>query len=152
MALPLRIRHVTMTVTSLDRSMGYYAALLPLLGFSEESYGIWSDVTGFHFQLVEAAAGTPAHASDAAGMSHVSFTAPDPDRLEEIRGTMAAAGFAVGEVQPLNGGLSLFLVDSDGIGMEITHCGAEPGAGREPGPERSGADEKRGLTDVPGLY
>jgi catechol-2,3-dioxygenase len=132
--------------------MRYYTALLPLLGFSEESYGIWSDVTGFHFQFLEAAAGTPAYASDAVGMSHVSFTAPDPDVLEEIRASMAAAGFPVAEVQPRKGCMSLFLVDPDGIGMEITHCGAEPSARSEPGSHPSSADEQRELTHMPGLY
>jgi catechol 2,3-dioxygenase-like lactoylglutathione lyase family enzyme len=152
MALPLRIGQVTVIVTSLHRSMRYYAALLPLMGFSEESFGIWSDVTGFQFQFLEAAAGAPAHARHAVGMSHVSFAAPDLDFMEEIRGTMAAAGFAVAEVQPLNGCMSLFMEDPDGIRIEITHCGGKPGARREPGRQRSSAGDKRELTHLPGLY
>jgi catechol 2,3-dioxygenase-like lactoylglutathione lyase family enzyme len=150
--LPLRICHIAVIVTSLDRSMGFYAALLPLLGFSEESDGIWSDVTGFHFRFVEAVAETLVYSGDAVGMSHVSFTAPDPDLLEEIRHTMAAAGFAVPEVQPLDGCVSLFLVDPDGMRVEITHCGAEPVAGREAGAERPRTDKKRETARMPGLY
>src|SRR4028119_1544261 len=127
--------------------MRYYAALLPLMGFSEESYGIWSDVTGFHLRFLEAAAGAPADANHRAGAGHIGFTAPDHHFLEEIRDTMVAAGFAVAEVQPLNG-RSLLLEDPDGLGIEITHYGAEPGVGREPGAKRARAGEKRELTRV----
>src|SRR4028119_258826 len=109
--------------------MRYYAALLPLMGFSEESYGIWSDVTGFHLRFLEAAAGAPADANHRAGAGHIGFTAPDHHFLEEIRDTMVAAGFAVAEVQPLNG-RSLLLAGPAGPGTRIPPSAPAPGGGR----------------------
>jgi catechol 2,3-dioxygenase-like lactoylglutathione lyase family enzyme len=152
MASPLRVAHVTVVVTSLDLSMRYYAALLPLIGFMEESYGIWSDGAGFHLKFLEAAAGGPSTRSNAVGIAHLGFSAPAPEFLDEIRDAMAAAGFSGAEVQSLNGCISLFLEDPDGIRIEIIHHRAGPDAGTDPGARPGKTDASRGLPHPPGLY
>lgn len=119
--LPLKMDHVTLAVSSLDRSMPYYAALLPLLGFKEERPRIWTNGQGFFFQFVEARPDTRPYERYGAGMNHLGFGAPDADFVLEVRAAMERAGFPVPEVQHLGGATALFMKDPDGIRFEITH-------------------------------
>lgn len=116
-----RIDHVTLLVSSLERSMPYYDALLPLLGFSKQRPHVWTDGNGFFFQFLQAREGTSAYERYGAGMNHLGFGAPDPQAVERIRDAMAAAGFPVPEIQHLRGATALFMKDPDGIRFEVTH-------------------------------
>lgn len=124
----LKLDHVTLLVTSMDRSGAYYAALLPLLGFRRSAGDNWTDGQGFYFQMREARPDTRPYERHGAGMNHLGFAAPDPETVAAIRDAMAAAGFEVPEVQNLRGATALFMKDPDGIRFEITHYpdGAPP--------------------------
>jgi catechol 2,3-dioxygenase-like lactoylglutathione lyase family enzyme len=120
-AAPLRLDHVTLAVTSLERSGPYYDVLLPLLGFRKESELIWTDGQGFFFQFLEARPDTRPYERYGAGMNHLGFGAPDPDFVHRVRDAMAKAGFDVPEIQNLRGATALFMKDPDGVRFEITH-------------------------------
>jgi lactoylglutathione lyase len=122
MGAPLvKVDHITLLVSSLERSMPYYERLLPLVGFSRKRHHVWTDGEGFYFQFLEAKPGTSPYERHAAGMNHVGFSARSPDEVREIRRSMQEAGFVVPEIQDLGGASALFMKDPDGIRFEITY-------------------------------
>jgi hypothetical protein len=50
----VRVDHVTLLVGSLEVSMPYYDALLPLLGFKKKRDHVWTDGSGVFFQFLMA--------------------------------------------------------------------------------------------------
>jgi catechol 2,3-dioxygenase-like lactoylglutathione lyase family enzyme len=117
----MKIDHITLTVSSFERSMPYYEHLLPLLGFSKKRNHVWTDGEGFFFQFVQALPGTPPYERHGAGMNHLGFGASSADQVHAIRAAMEAAGFAVPDIQNLDGAIALFMKDPDGIRFEITY-------------------------------
>jgi len=116
----MKIDHLTLLFSSLEKSLAFYETLLPLLGFSRKSEMIWTDGDGFFFQFGEAKQGTRAYERYGAGMNHLGFGAPSKEFVEQVRGKMKAAGFEVPEIQNLGGAHALFIKDPDGIRFEIT--------------------------------
>ena len=116
----MKIDHVTLLVSSLEASMPYYARLLPLLGFEKKRDHVWTAGDGFFFQFLQARPDTRPYERHGAGMNHLGFGAATPEQVHAIRREMAAAGFAVPEVQDLGGATALFMKDPDGIRFEIT--------------------------------
>jgi catechol 2,3-dioxygenase-like lactoylglutathione lyase family enzyme len=117
----MRIDHITLLVSSLDRSMPYYQALLPLLGFTKKRDHVWTDGQGFFFQFLEARPDLPGYERYGPGMNHLGFSAPDVDTVHSIKRAMSEGGFATPEVQCLGPMTALFMKDPDGIRFEITH-------------------------------
>ena len=117
----MKLDHITLLVTSLKRSMPYYDALLPLLGFRKLRDHVWSDNTGFYFQFQQARKDTFEYQRYGAGMNHLGFPANSAEQVHEIREKMKAAGIAVPDIQNLRGATALFMKDPDGIRFEITH-------------------------------
>lgn len=116
----MKIDHITLMVSSLDKSMPYYEHLLPLLGFSKKRNHVWTDGQGFFFQFLQAKPGTSPYERHGAGMNHLGFGASSADQVHAIRASMQAAGFEVPEIQDLDGAVALFMKDPDGIRFEIT--------------------------------
>ena len=113
--------HVTLMVSSLERSLPYYAALLPLLGFVRRGADpVWHDGDGFFLQFREAHAGTRPYERYGAGMNHLGFPARDVDTVRRVRQAMLDAGFPAPEIQDLGGAQALFMKDPDGIRFELT--------------------------------
>ena len=117
----LQLDHVTLLVTSLERSMPYYEQLLPLLGFRAAGEHVWTDGAGFYFQFLQAEPGTRPYERRGAGMNHLGFGAASPEQVHAIRAAMQAAGFPVPEIQLLDGATALFMKDPEGIRFEVTH-------------------------------
>lgn len=116
-----KLDHVTLLVSSLQASMPYYDALLPLLGFTKRRDHIWHDGSGFYFQFREAEPGTRPYERYGAGMNHLGFGVPDEETVARIRSAMEEAGFAVPEIQNFGGASALFMKDPDGIRFEVTY-------------------------------
>ena len=116
----MKLDHVTLLVSSLERSLPYYAALLPLVGFSKVKDHVWTDGDGFFFQFRQAREGTAPYERYGAGMNHLGFGAASADEVHAVRASMQAAGFDVPDVQTLGGAIALFMKDPDGIRFEIT--------------------------------
>lgn len=117
----MKIDHVTLLVSCLDRSMPYYERLLPLLGFSRKRNHVWTDGDGFFLQFLEARSDTPPYERYGVGMNHLGFGASSADQVRAIRRSMEAAGFAVPDIQDHDGAIALFMKDPDGIRFEITY-------------------------------
>ena len=117
----MKIDHITLMVSSLDRSMPYYEHLLPLVGFSKKRNYVWADGESFFFQFLQAKPGTSPYERYGAGMNHLGFGAASPEQVHAIRTSMQEAGFEVPEVQNLDGAVALFMKDPDGVRFEITY-------------------------------
>jgi len=117
----MQLDHVTISVRSLERSLPYYAALLPLLGFQRRNENTWHNGAGFSFQFRQAKDGTPDYDRYGVGMNHLGFPAPDAETVMRVRKAMLDAGFAAPDTQNLDGALALFMKDPDGIRFELTY-------------------------------
>ncbi len=117
----MNLDHITLLVTSLERSMPYYEQLLPLVGFAKVRDHVWSSDAGFTFQFRQAKEGTFPYERYGAGMNHLGFGAASPEQVHSVRLAMAAGGFEVPEVQLLDGAVALFMKDPDGIRFEVTY-------------------------------
>ncbi len=117
----MKLDHITLLVTSLDRSMPYYSCLLPQVGFHKLKDHVWTDGAGFLFQFRQAKPGTSDYERYGAGMNHLGFGASSPDQVRAIQSSMQEAGFEVPAIQNLSGATALFMKDPDGIRFEVTH-------------------------------
>jgi catechol 2,3-dioxygenase-like lactoylglutathione lyase family enzyme len=122
----MNLDHITLLVSSLERSLPYYEKLLPLVGFNKIKDYVWSNGSGFFFQFREAKTGTHSYERYGAGMNHLGFGAGSPEQVHAIRQSMADSGFEVPDIQLLNGSVALFMKDPDGIRFEVTYY--PPGA------------------------
>ena len=117
----MKIDHITLMVSSLDRSMPYYEHLLPFLGFSRKRNHVWTDGDGFFLQFLQARPGTSPYERYGAGMNHLGFGASSADQVHAVHASMNAAGFEVPDIQNLDGAIALFMKDPDGLRFEITY-------------------------------
>jgi catechol 2,3-dioxygenase-like lactoylglutathione lyase family enzyme len=118
----MKIDHITLLAQSLEGSMPFYDALLPMLGFRKLREHVWTDDAGFYFQFREARRDARPYERYGAGMNHVGFAAPSVDTVVAIRTEMERLGFPVPDLQDLGGVTALFMKDPDGIRFEISHC------------------------------
>ena len=119
--ITMKIDHITLLSQSLDASMPYYDALLPMLGFRKMRAHVWTDDAGFYFQFMQAKADNRPYERYGAGMNHLGFSASSIDAVVAIRNEMVRLGFAVPDIQDLDGVTALFMKDPDGIRFEISH-------------------------------
>src|SRR3712207_408540 len=118
------VDHAAILVSSLERSMPYYRALLPFLGFAEVPDGYWSNGAGFALKLAEADPACRPYERHGAGLNHLGFAAPSRDAVLAVAKGMTAAGFEVPDIQPLGGAAALFMKDPDGLRFEVSfHAG-----------------------------
>lgn len=114
------VDHAAILVSSLERSLPYYRALLPLLGFTEGSDGLWSNGAGFSLKFAEADPDCRPYERNGAGLNHLGFAAADREAVVAVARGMAAAGFEVPDIQPLGGSAALFMKDPDGLRFELS--------------------------------
>lgn len=122
----MKIDHISLMVSSLEKCMPYYEHLLPLVGFTKKSNLVWTDGDGFFFQFRQAKPDTASYERFGAGMNHLGFGATTPEQVHAIRNAMQTAGFEVPDIQDFNGTIALFIKDPDGMRFEITYY--PPGA------------------------
>ena len=116
------IDHATILVSSLETSLAYYRALLPLLGYSEAADGSWQG-GGFSLQFAQARPGSHSYDRYGPGLNHLGFALPSREAVEVVGAAMAARGFEVPAIQSFGLASALFLKDPDGLRFEVTHHG-----------------------------
>ena len=119
--MSLKVDHVTILVTSVEKSMPFYSQLLDLIGFTKLRDFVWTDGDGFFLQFNQAKDGTSEYERYAAGMNHIGFSAPSSNFVLQVQTKMKEAGFLVPEIQNFDGANALFMKDPDGIRFEITY-------------------------------
>ncbi|MFC5722768.1 VOC family protein [Streptomyces gamaensis] len=125
-----RVNHVTLSVTDIDASVGFYRDVLglkvvdsvprpdgtPLLVFLRSAVDSEN-----HHDLALLADASPAGGGDASsgpGLAHVAFEVGTLDELAAAKTRLEAAG-AVKECLDQGMHLSVYATDPDGIGLEI---------------------------------
>lgn len=125
----MKLDHLVLMLGDLRASLPYYAALLPLLGFTRTRAHVYRSEDGLAIELAQAGAPDRGYAREGVGLNHLGFTAPERGTVAEIRERMAEAGFAVPEIQTFGEDVAIFMKDPDGIRIEVTwYAGAEPAA------------------------
>lgn len=117
------VDHAAILVSSIERSMPYYRALLPLLGFAETAEGAWTDGSGFSLKFAEAGPGCRPYDRHGAGLNHLGFAAADRQSVVAVASGMAAAGFEVPDIQPFGEAAALFMKSPDGLRFEVSFHG-----------------------------
>ena len=119
--MSLKIDHVTLLVTSLEKSMPYYETLLAFIGFKKLRDFVWGDDNGVFLQFSQAKNDTSPYERYGAGMNHIGFSAPSAEFVFQLHTSMKAAGFIVPDIQDFDGAKALFMKDPDGIRFEISY-------------------------------
>ncbi|NTZ43345.1 glyoxalase [Altererythrobacter sp. SALINAS58] len=119
----MKLDHIVLLVGSLDRSLAYYEALLPEIGFKKSRDHVWGNSDGVYIDIKEAAEPGEGYRRYGVGLNHLGFTAPSKEAVEAIAGAMSSRGFEVPEMQRLGTSWALFMKDPDGMRFEITYYG-----------------------------
>ena len=119
----MKLDHLVLLVGSLETSLTFYEALLPLLGFTKSRDHVWGNEDGVYLDLKEATEPGDGYRRYGIGLNHMGFTAPSREAIREIADVMRASGFPVPEEQELGNVRALFMKDPDGMRLEISFYG-----------------------------
>ena len=115
----MKLDHLVILVSDLDKSLPWYAAVLGALGFEKTRDHVWLNADGQAVDLKQAEDLSRPYGRFAPGLNHTGFLAPSTAALETVRQTVAAAGFDVPEVQDFGDDRAVFLLDPDGMRIEV---------------------------------
>ncbi len=116
----MKLDHIVLYVSHMEKSDAWYAALLELIGFSRSGEHVFGNDDGLYLDLRPATEPEDAYNRFGVGLNHLGFTAPDRAAVDGIREQMVGLGFDAPDVQILGGDYCLFLKDPDGMRIEIT--------------------------------
>jgi catechol 2,3-dioxygenase-like lactoylglutathione lyase family enzyme len=117
----VKLDHIVLLVRDLEKSLPFYCALLPLIGFARTGEAVFGNADGLFIDLRQAKPDGADYERWGVGLNHLGFTAASRAAVDNVRDTMIAKGFEVQAVQILNGeDYALFLPDPDGIRIEVT--------------------------------
>ena len=133
MAASGAIHHLDITVLDAERSTGFYATVLPLMGFQRIEDApegpIWA---GTHLEIgLQSARSSADHDRYAPGLHHLAFTAPSRttvdalhERLQDLGVTVLDAPAEYPQYAP--GYYAVFFADPDGIKLEYVFTSRWP--------------------------
>jgi len=115
----MKLDHIVILLADLESGLGFYEALLPLLGFEKTRDHVFGNADGLFLDFKQA--GQPEHAYQrhAPGLNHLGFTAPDSATIRAVQSAMAQAGFEVPDIQHFPDSDALFLKDAEGMRIEV---------------------------------
>ncbi len=116
----MKLDHAVILVRSLRKSLSWYEAFLPLIGFKKTRDHVWQSDDGFSIDIKQSKSETADYARYAPGLNHLGFTAADERALDKVRSAFAEAGFEVPEKQDFGSELATFFRDPDGMRIEVT--------------------------------
>ena len=116
----MKLDHLVILVSDLDASLPWYAAVLGALGFEKTRDHVWLNADGQAIDLKQAEDLSRPYGRFAPGLNHTGFRARDLAALEAVRSEVAAAGFEVPEVQDFGDDRAVFLLDPDGMRIEVS--------------------------------
>ena len=115
----MKLDHIVILLSDMNRCIGFYEALLPLLGFSRTRDHVFANDEGIHLDFRAAGDSDHGYNRHAPGLNHMGFTAQDRAQIERIGKAMMAAGFEVPEIQEFADGSAIFFKDHDGMRIEV---------------------------------
>jgi catechol-2,3-dioxygenase len=116
----MKLAHIVLLLGSLERSLPYYEALLPLIGFEKSRDHVWGNPDGIYIDFKEATEAGEGYRRYGIGLNHLGFTAPSKEAVERVAAAMQAGGFEVPALQRLGNSWALFMKDPDDMRFEIT--------------------------------
>ena len=119
----MKLDHLVLLVGSLQTSLPFYEALLPLLGFTKSRDHVWGNEDGVYLDLKEATEPGDGYRRYGIGLNHMGFTAPSLEAVQAIADAMRAGGFPLPEEQELVNVRALFMKERDGMRVEISFYG-----------------------------
>lgn len=117
----MKLDHIVLLVGSLEHSIPYYEALLPMLGFTKSRDHVWGNVDGVHFDFQEATEPGAGYRRYGIGFNHLGFTASSKEAVEAVADAMRDRSFEVPALQRLGNNWALFMKDPDGMRFELTY-------------------------------
>ncbi len=111
--------HIVILVADLHVSLAFYAALLPMIGFSKSSDHVYGNADDIYIDIRPAEELDHPYRRYAPGLNHIGFTAPSLESVGQIRTSMANLGFEVPDIQSFGNDIALFMKDPDGMRIEI---------------------------------
>lgn len=115
----MKLDHIVLFLSDLERCMPFYDRLLPMLGFEKTRDHVFANAEAIHFDLRQATEPERGYHRYAPGLNHLAFTADSLEQIVETAEAMAEAGFDVPEIQQFPDGRALFLRDVDGMRIEL---------------------------------
>lgn len=115
----MKLDHIVLYLSDLDRCLPFYDLLLPLLGFEKSRDHVFVNAEAIHFDLRQASEPERGYHRYAPGLNHLAFIADSREQIDETATAMAAAGFDVPAFQQFSDGEALFLRDFDGMRVEL---------------------------------
>lgn len=116
------IDHIVLLAGDLEKSVAWYDAFMPLVGFEKPRAHVYLHADGWAVELRPAEEGTPPYGRYNAGLNHIGLTAADGKAVLAVRDAFAAKGFDTPEPQIFNDYFTvIFFRDPDGMRWEIGH-------------------------------
>lgn len=128
------VNHLSLSVTDLDVSEGFYTRLFGMRRVLDVGYGriLMHQATGFVLALIHLPdAGGTRFSELVTGLDHVGFAAADRSELVEWEARMREQGVEHTPIRDMALGYHLNFRDPDGIALEITASGAPYAAAME---------------------
>jgi len=115
----IKLDHLVILLADLDAHLPFYETLLPLLGFRRARDFVFGNEDEVYLDFRQADEPERGYARYAPGLNHIGFAADSRQRLEDIRAAMAAAGYAVPDIQEFPDGSAIFFKDPEGMRVEV---------------------------------
>jgi lactoylglutathione lyase len=122
----MKLDHIVILLSDLKRNLGFYEALLPLIGFTKERDHVFGNKDGLYLDFKQSQLPEHSYQRYAPGLNHLGFTAPDVETILDIQSKMSKAGFDVPELQHFPGSEALFFKDAEGMRVELTNYHPDP--------------------------
>lgn len=126
------LHHVDLTVADFRRSKEFYAAVMPLMGFTRlpKEFGAvaWRGATILAIQPAKPDEKDRVHSRHAPGLNHLAFRAPSRAAVDDLHAELVRLGVAILDppaAYPYTEGYyAVFFADPDGVKLEYVYSPA----------------------------
>ncbi|NNL94667.1 MAG: glyoxalase [Xanthomonadales bacterium] len=115
----MKLDHMLILLSDLANHIGFYDALLPMMGFEKQRDHVFANDDGVHLDFRAAEDPDHEYRRFSPGLNHLGFTAPNLDVLEKLRAEMSRKGFMVPDIQQFEDGHAIFFKDPEGMRIEV---------------------------------
>lgn len=116
----MKLDHIVILVSDLEKSLAFYNELLTMIGFNKARDHAYGNTDGVHIDIRQAKDLDHEYRRYAPGLNHIGFTALDRDAIVDIQKSMNSAGYEAPPIQSFDDGVALFLKDPDGMRIEVS--------------------------------
>ncbi len=116
----MKLDHLVILVTDLNRSLAFYDTLMPLLGLDKLREHVYANRDGLQLDLKQAPDTEHSYHRFAPGLNHLGFSTSSKHVLEQVAATMRDSGLQVPAIQQFDSGYAIFFKDPDGMRIEVS--------------------------------